>query len=95
MKGVDFSFIHYKTSRYCIENAYNAVCAVDGGWAFLRGFVPEEDKGFKFSKHPILDKIKTLMDDSHSGASYAWTMRQMEHIAKYGLEEYKKTWGKI
>ena len=94
METVDFSFIAYDASRYYVEDGYKAVSAVDGGWAFLRGFVPDEDKGFIFSKHPILDKIIALMDHGHSGASYAWIMRQMEHIAKYGLEEYKKTWGK-
>ncbi len=94
MEAVDFSFIKDDSSRYYVQDAYNAISAVDGGWAFLKEFIPAANEGFMFSRHPMLDKINALLDDGHSGASYGWTMRQMEHIAKYGLEEYKKTWGK-
>jgi len=28
----------------------------------------------------------------HSGCSFAWTMRQLESIAKDGYEDYKNSW---
>jgi hypothetical protein len=54
-------------------------------WEWLREYTPEEGKGFMFSHHPNLDKINAAMKyQGHSGSSYAWTMRQMEYIAKHG-----------
>jgi hypothetical protein len=92
MEVVDFSFMKDASSRYYVEDAYKAVSAVDGGWAFLKEFVPEEGRGFMFSRHPMLDQINARLDDGHSGASYGWTMRQMEYIAKHGLEAFQKLW---
>ncbi len=92
MEAVDFSFLKDNMSRYFVEDAYKAVSAVDGGWAFLKEFVPKENEGFMFSRDPMLDQINAKLDDGHSGASYGWTMRQMEYIAKHGLEAFKKLW---
>ena len=94
METVDFSFIADDASRYYVEDGYKAVSAVDGGWAFLKEFIPAANEGFMFSKHPMLDKINAFLDDGHSGASYGWTMREMEYIAKHGLESYKILWSK-
>lgn len=94
MEVVDFSFIADEASRYYVEDGYKVVSAVDGGWAFLKEFIPAANEGFMFSRHPMLDKINALLDNSHSGASYGWTMREMEYIAKHGLEAYKILWSK-
>lgn len=69
------------------DTAYKAVSYVDGGWEFMRSYIPGED-GFLFSKPPpilkaINDKLESLYD-GHSGASYAAIMRRMENIAKNG-----------
>ena len=71
-----------------LKNAYKAI-TVTGLWNWLAGYVPEEGKGFAFSNHPNLKKIDEAMKyEGHSGFSYAWTMRQMETIAKGGWENY-------
>lgn len=88
----DFSFIKDTLSRSMVEDGFKAVTSVDGGWDFLKTFVPEENKGFMFSNHPILDKISNKMETGHSGSSYGWTMRQLEVIAKQGMDFYKNTW---
>lgn len=56
-------------------------------WDWLRGYTPEEGKGFMFSQHPNLNKIDAAMKfRGHSSSSHAWTMRQMEYIAKNGWD---------
>jgi hypothetical protein len=51
-------------------------------------------QGFMFSDAPELRDIDLHMKyDGHSGASYGWTMRNMEHIAKNGWDSYVKLKG--
>jgi hypothetical protein len=91
---VDFSFIRDDATRYFVEDAYKAVSSIEGGWDFLKSYTPAENSGFMFSSDPMLDKIGAKLDQAHSGASYGYTMRQMEYIAKNGLEAYKNIWVK-
>lgn len=63
-------------------------------WEWLRTYEPEEKRGFMFSDAPELKDIdKCLQYEGHSGASYAWCMRQMQVIAKEGLEGLAKLRG--
>ena len=42
-----------------------------------------------FSNHPLISTITEKMDyKGHSGASFGWTMRNMEHIAKHGWDAF-------
>lgn len=75
------------SDRAMLQDAYDAVSAVSDGWEFLRTYEPTN--GFMFSSHPTLDAINAAMTyDGHSGASYGWTMRAMEFIAKKGWDAY-------
>ncbi len=89
MDIIDFSFIKDESSRYYIEDAYKAVSSVDGGWEFLKNYTPDEGRGFMFSSHPTLGKISEKLDVGHSGSSYGWVMRNVEYIAKNGLDSFK------
>jgi hypothetical protein len=72
-----------------LTDAYEAITACDM-WDWLRVYSPEEDKGFMFGNHPNQERInKEMKFDGHSGASYGWTMRVMEDIAKRGWEDHK------
>jgi hypothetical protein len=75
-----------------LKSAYDAICSVDNGWRFLKDYVPEANKGFMFSTPPPkLEEINEAINDrydGHSGASYGWTMRHMESIAKNGWDDY-------
>ncbi len=90
----DFSFIDDKMSKTMVEDAYNAVSKTEGGWEFLKTYEPESGKGFMFSSHEMLGRISSnmKMHDMHSGSSYAWTMRQVEYIAKKGWSSFVQTW---
>ena len=85
---MDFSFITDKSTRFMVEDAYNAVDSTPGAWEVLRTWEPE--KGFMFSHHPVIDAVGKKMYDGHSGASYGFTMRHMQLLAKVGYEEYKR-----
>ena len=74
-----------------LQDADNAITACNF-WEWLRDYTPEDNKGYMFSNHPNLTKINLAMKyGGHSGASYGWTMKQMEYIAKHGwtLFEFK------
>ena len=89
--SIDFSYID-SFSRDMIIDGYKAVDSVEGGWDFLKTFVPEEGKGFMFTEHEMITKITNKMEIGHSGSSFGWTMRQLEFIAKKGMDAYKLIW---
>ncbi len=77
-------------SRDMLSDGFRAVDKAPNGWTILaRPDVPG-DGGFMFSsfKDPLInqtmDIINKNIDSGHSGASYGWTMRNMESIAKDG-----------
>lgn len=79
-----------KTEKDLLKDAYEAVEKTSGAWEWLkRPDVPGEN-GFMFCNDPtvksIIDNMKLAGD--HSGGSFAWTMRQMEAIAKMGWHNY-------
>ncbi len=68
-----------------LADAYQAITAAEA-WDFFRTESPPADTGYMFWGHPMQKKVESYMKllDTHSGASYGWTMRQMEAIAKRG-----------
>ena len=91
----DFSFIENNNQRNMIEDAYNAVSNTVDGWEFMKTFNPKN--GFMYTDNPKLSEIshKMNMQHDHSGGSYAWTMRQIEYIAKKGWINYVELWHNI
>ena len=87
----DFSFTK-EDSREMLKTAYDAICSIEGGWEFLKDYIPQASKGFMFSTPPPkleeINKEITKRYDGHSGASYGATMTHMESIAKKGWDAY-------
>lgn len=72
-----------------LEDMYNAINSVDGGWHFMKNNSPPQGQGFMFWKNDKLDEIQKAMKfNGHSGASYACCMREMEYIAKHSWRNY-------
>lgn len=69
-----------------LNDAYQAV-NVTQSWDNMKNFTGES---FMFSSEPWISNVMTAMHlrDQHSGASFGWTMRQIEFIAKEGWEAY-------
>ena len=71
-----------------LADAYQAIAATDM-WDYMRLPTTPGKDGFMFSSAIELAVINAAMKyTGHSGASYGWTMRQMEAIAKEGLDVY-------
>ncbi len=71
-----------------LNDAYDAITKAEM-WEYMRlPSTPGKD-GFMFCTDIELAHINAAMTyQGHSGASYAWTMRQMEAIAKGGWQEF-------
>jgi hypothetical protein len=86
----EFESIYEPFETKMLADAYQAITACDL-WEWMRVFRPKDGEGFMFANHPNLDLINQEMKyGGHSGASYGWTMRQMESIAKIGWDEHKR-----
>ena len=70
-----------------LNDAYGAITTTQS-WDKMKNFNGES---FMFSSEPWISNVMAAMHqrDNHSGASFGWTMRQMESIAKRGWEEHK------
>lgn len=79
----DFSNMEYSNE---LDDAYKAVSIAEA-WDWLRTF--NDSHGFVFCTDPMMLKInRNIRYDGHSGASFAWVMREMEFIAKHGWTAY-------
>ena len=79
----DFIGGHYGEA---VKDGIRAVCAVgEDAWVQLKN---RSDQPFMFEDSPLNDSIETHMKVIHSGASFAWTMRQLEYIAKNGWDDF-------
>jgi len=80
--------IYDSNNRMMLKNAHQAITNAEG-WAWMKNF---QGQSFMFSKDAMIDKISKNMValgyDGHSGGSYGWTMRCMEHLAKNGKEAF-------
>jgi hypothetical protein len=82
---VDWSRLYTdEDSRVMVRDAYEATEKTES-WKYLQNFEPQN--GFMFTDNPIINKISSnLKYDGHSGCSYGWTMRQIQHIAIHGVK---------
>jgi hypothetical protein len=86
-KPGDFSFVEDVATGEMFDDAYKAIEAVWGGWEFMERDPGEG--GFMFSGDPYSAAIqKNMKYDGHSGASYGWTMRVMQKIARVGWDRF-------
>lgn len=80
----EFNTISDEHNRFMLKNAHQAITSTEY-WHYMRTF---NEQSFMFSNSTavstILKKMSELGYDGHSGCSFAWTMRQMEFLAKNG-----------
>jgi hypothetical protein len=73
-----------------LKNMYEAIDELKL-WDWLSTFTPEKKDGFMWSPASEISQIGNhpkVNSDGHTGASFAWCMRNMEVIAKKGWEHY-------
>ncbi len=85
----DFEAIKDNHVREMMKNAYDAITMAEGGWDYMKNF---NEESFMFSSDPMVRTISKNMEilgyNGHSGASFGWTMRTMEYLAKKGKEAF-------
>lgn len=88
IKDEEFNQITDASSRYMLENAYQAITASEG-WDYMKSF---NEESFMFSSNQMTRIIMTKMEElgysGHSGSSFGWTMRCMEFLAKHGKDAF-------
>ncbi len=80
--------LYPKLDATMLEDA-DAAITTCGLWEWMSTYNPTAGEGFMFSNHPNLDKISQAMKyEGHSGASYGWTMRTMQQVARLGWDKF-------
>ena len=83
----DFTFVCDASERAMLEDAYKAITRTES-WSIMANDPGEG--GFMFAPLTYLDSVNKAMEyTGHSGASYGWTMRQMQYIATHGWDQYR------
>lgn len=83
----DFSFLT-NTSENMVSSAY-LVMNKKEGWDLLVNF---DETSFMTCENPSILMLMSSINENyngHSGASLAWTMRQLQYIAKNGYTKYR------
>ena len=84
-----FEYVQDTHSREMLVNAWQAITSTE-----LWDFVKQDTDTFMFSSDPRINIIGNKMVElgygGHSGSSFGWTMRNMQYLARYGEEEFKK-----
>jgi hypothetical protein len=78
------------TDKHMLKNMCDAISELNL-WGWLSTFTPNEKEGFMWSNASEINQIgrhSKVEADGHSGASFAWCMRNMEIIAKNGWNYY-------
>jgi hypothetical protein len=89
ISDAEFNYnIYDSNNRIMLKNAHQAITNAEA-WDWMKNF---QGQSFMFSKDAMIDKISKNMValgyDGHSGGSYGWTMRCMEHLAKNGKDAF-------
>jgi len=89
ISDAEFNYnVYDSNNRIMLKNAHGAITMAEG-WDWIRNF---QGQSFMFSNDVMIGKINKNMValgyDGHSGSSYGWTMRCMEHLAKNGKDSF-------
>ena len=84
-----FEFIEDNHTRKLFINAFQAITTTET-W----DFVAKDRESFMFDQSPEIYRISDAMErcefpQGHSGSSFGITMRNMQYLAKYGIQDYK------
>jgi len=85
---IDYVSIGYTSDEQeMLQDAYDAIEKVKM-WDYMKQ-EPGGDGGYMFTDDEELRLIhRHLKYDGHSGFSFAWTMKTMQHIARLGEEGF-------
>ena len=85
-----FDFITNSYEKIMLDTAYQAITSLEL-WDYMKKPTDSYMLNSDNELHRIMDEIVKLGYDGHSGGSFGYTMRAMQFIAKYGLDEYQQS----
>jgi hypothetical protein len=89
-----FEYVNDMHERDMLQNAFKAINLAEA-WHYVRSDPGEG--GFMFSNNPIKYKIMEKMEQcepcvGHSGSSYGFVMRNMQFLAKHGIQKHRESY---
>ena len=92
MATYDLSLLGFDNHSTTMLNDMYQACTLAGAWNWIKTF---DEESFMFSNHPMIKRISDCIEyQEHSGASFDWTMRHMESLAKEGIDNYARRFAK-
>lgn len=86
-----FLYVDDANDKEMLQNAWTAITQLD-----LWDYMKRDTDSYMMSSDPeiniITKKMEELGYDGHSGSSFGWTMRQMQHIAQHGEDDFMDTY---
>ena len=86
-----FIYVKDDNKKEMLQNAWTAITQLD-----LWDYMKRDTDSYMMSSDPeiniITKKMGELGYNEHSGCSFGWTMRQMQHIAQHGEEDFMDTY---
>ena len=86
-----FLYVDDANDKEMLQNAWTAITQLD-----LWDYMKRDTYSYMMSSDPeiniITKKMEELGYDGHSGSSFGWTMRQMQHIAQHGEDDFMDTY---
>lgn len=76
--------------RKCLNDIYNVIDEKEL-WIYINENPPSEDTGYMFSRDQVISQIGNdprILDNGHSGATFAFAMRCMQRIAEVGFDQF-------
>ena len=96
----DLSFINDSWCADMLRDGMNAIVLAQNDpkinkkeidvWTYLSTYEPPSGEGFMFSRGDmVVSCVQSNMQTGHSGNSMAFTMRQLQLLAKIGISKYR------
>ena len=86
-----FLYVDDANDKEMLQNAWTAITQLD-----LWDYMKRDTYSYMMSSDPeiniITKKMEELGYDGHSGSSFGWTLRQMQHIAQHGEDDFMDTY---
>ena len=86
-----FIYVKDDNKKEMLQNAWTAINQLDL-WEYMK----RPTDSYMMSSDPeiniITKKMEELGYNGHSGCSFGWTMRQMQHIAQHGEDDFMDTY---
>ena len=86
-----FLYVIDDNDKEMLQNAWTAINQLDL-WEYMKRPTDSYMMSSDAEINIITKKMEELGYNGHSGYSFGWTMRQMQHIAQHGEDDFMDTY---